>query len=306
MGKRAAALGVLVFFVGGAACKSPGMTTTKPNTLTHSETWCPEGFEVGPGDTCFAVPEPHNKDTPILVYLHGMYTGHGSAEEWELVKGATKRGFAVVIPRGKRGMCAWKAELKDYFCWPQEAEDPQAFKSIIGEWDKVLWQVDAILEGGTHKRYVLGFSNGGFFASFVATHGLFGGQAYAIVNGGQLAPPPKPAKPAPLLLVSATEDADQGPKMKELHEGLSKVGWSHAYCTRSGPHRLAADDVDAALRFFEHEAHGGLKAQSGMLPCEGATKPAVPMPEGASAPTPAHPPAHPPAKGADTSKKSNP
>ena len=238
-------------------------------TLSASDSWCPDGFEVGPQDTCFAVPETTTKDTPVLVYLHGMYAGHGSPEEWRLVRSAVARGYAVVVPRGKRGLCAWKAELKDHFCWPQETEDPQAFKNVVAEWDRVLWQVDAILEGGSHKRYVLGFSNGGFFASYIAEHGLFAAQAYAIAGGGPLEPPQKPGKAVPVMLLAAQDDATESAKTKELHEGLAKVGWPHAYCTRPGPHPLAAADVEAALRFFKHEQDGSLKASSDGYPCEG-------------------------------------
>jgi poly(3-hydroxybutyrate) depolymerase len=199
-----------------------------------------------------------------------MYEGHGSPAEWEAVRVAVQRGFAVIIPRGKRGQCAWRTELKNHFCWPQDAEDTESMKMIIAEWEKVLWQVDAVLEGGTHKRYVLGFSNGGFFASFIATHGLFPGQAYAIVNGGPLAPPSAKAKPLPIMLVTAQDAPEAAPKMKELHETLRNVSWPHAFCPRSGGPALTADDVEVALRFFKHDVDGSLKAQAGAYPCDAA------------------------------------
>jgi len=240
-------------------------------TLSASESWCPDGFEVGPQDTCFAVPETTTKDTPVLVYLHGMYAGHGSPEEWRLVRSAVSKGFAVVVPRGKRGLCAWKADLADNFCWPQEVEDPQAFKNVVAEWDRVLWQVDAILEGGSHKRYVLGFSNGANFAVYLAEHGLFPAQAYAIVGGGALEPARKATKTVPMMLISAQGDPEQAPKTKELHEGLAKIGWTHAYCTRPGPHPLAAEDMEASLRFFKREQEGSLKPTPDGYACEGGT-----------------------------------
>ncbi len=254
------------------ACGGPDKP---PATLSASDSWCPDGFEVGPQDTCFVVPETTTKDTPVLVYLHGMYAGHGSPEEWRIVRSAASKGFAVVVPRGKRGLCAWKAELADHFCWPQEVEDPQAFKNVVAEWDRVLWQVDAILEAGTHKRYVLGFSNGGFFAAYLAEHGLFPAQAYAIIGGGALEPARKAAKTVPILLVSAQDDPEQSRKTRELHEGLAKVGWTHAYCTRPGPHPLAVEDVEAALRFFKREQEGSLKPTSEGYACEGGTTPAA-------------------------------
>jgi len=264
--------------------------SSKPATsLSSSESWCPDGFEVGPQDTCFAMPETTTKTTPILVYLHGQYAGHGSPEEWRLVRSATEKGFAVVVPRGKRGLCAWKAELKDHFCWPQEVDDPHAFKATVAEWERVLWQVDAIMEGGSHKHYVLGFSNGGFFATYLATHNVFPAQAYAIVNGGPLGALDKNAKSVPVLLLSAQEDAAQGPKMKELHEGLGRAGWPHAFCSRPGAHPLAAQDVEAALAFFKRESEGTLKPAGSAYPCEAGTASVDPVaaPDEMRASTPA-------------------
>ena len=242
-----------------AACKSTPAATP---ALTNNETWCPDGFESGPQDTCFAIPDAHDAKTPIVIYLHGMFEGHGSPEEWAAVRDATKRGFAVIIPRGKRGLCAWKAELKDHFCWPTEAEDPEPFKSVVLEWDKVLWQVDALLEGGPHKRYVLGFSNGGLFAEYLAAQNVFPAQGWAIVNGGALVPPQKSSK-SPMVLVAAPDDA----KMKELHDGLTKVGWLHAWCTRPGAPTISAQDVDTALKFFKRDADGALRSQNGAYAC---------------------------------------
>jgi len=254
----------LLFSLGFVSCKSSGTAggeQTKNHALSNAhETWCPEGFEAGANDTCFAIPEKTTKETPVLIYLHGMYTGHGSPAEWEAVRVAVQRGFATVIPRGKRGLCAWRAEVKDHYCWPQDPEDTQSMKSLISEWERVLWQVDALLEpGGTHKRYVLGSANGGMFASFVATHALFPGQAYAVVNGGMLGTPGAKAKPVPLMLITAT-GGEPETKMKELHETLSKANWAHGFCPRSGAEALTNDDVESAVRFFKRDQDGSLKA----------------------------------------------
>jgi poly(3-hydroxybutyrate) depolymerase len=258
-----------VTYVAFVACKT--QDGAPKNVLASNEAWCPSGFEVGPSDTCFAIPDPPPKNAPILVYLHGMFEGHGSAEEWARVRDATRRGFAVVVPRGKRGNCAWTAELQNHFCWPQETEDPASFKHVVAEWDRVLWQVEALLEEGTHKRYVLGFGNGGAFASHLAANGFFDGSAFAIVHAEALAPHVKSPKAPPILLVAAQDDA----KMKELHDGLARAGWPHAYCPRAGGAALAAEDVDVALRFFKREADGmlksskGEKGEKGEIACEG-------------------------------------
>lgn len=270
---RAASFALAAFAAFGVA----GCPSGKPAaTLSTNESWCPDGFEVGPQDTCFAVPETTTRDTPVLVYLHGMYKGHGSPAEWALVRSAVARGFAVVVPRGKRGLCAWKAEVSDHFCWPQDVDDPHVFSAAVAEWDRVLWQVDAIMDGGPHKRYVLGFSNGGYFATYLLSHALFPAQAYAIVNAGPLGPIDKPAKSPPVMLLAAQGDTVQGPMMRDLHDRFGKVGWPHAYCTRPGDHALMAEDMNAALMFFKHDADGTLKPGATSYACEGGTAPGDP------------------------------
>jgi hypothetical protein len=253
----------------GGACGSATSGAESKNALPYTnESWCPEGFESGPSETCFMIPEHPTKDTPVLVYLHGLYQKKGSPEEWAAARAATARGFALVLPRGKRGLCAWRTEVKDQYCWPQDPEDLPTIKSVIAEWDRVLWQVDALLEGGTHKRYVLGNGSGGAFASFIATHGLFPAQAVAVADGGGLGAVGK-AKTVPVLLLGSQDDTDHAPKMKELNDALGRAAWPHASCPRSGPPGITPDDVDAALRFFKHDADGTLKPQNGAYPCEG-------------------------------------
>jgi poly(3-hydroxybutyrate) depolymerase len=255
---------VAFFFLLLAACK-PQDGPTK-NVLAAHESWCPSGFEPGSLDTCFAVPDTPPKNAPVVIYLHGMFEGNGPPDEWARVREATRRGFAVVVPRGKRGLCSWTAELKNHFCWPQETEDPASFKHIVAEWQSVLYEVDTYLGEGTHRRYVLGFSNGGAFASYLAANGFFDGSAFAIAHSGAVAPHVKAPKAPPILLVGAQDDT----KVKELHEGLTKAGWPHAYCPRAGSPALAAEDVEAALRFFRREADGTLKPQKGdIISCEG-------------------------------------
>lgn len=285
-------LGLLLFLAVGCKGSSatPAAGSSQPHhTLSHAgQSWCPEGFDSGPNETCFAIPEKTTKDTPLLVYLHGMFQGQGAPEEWAAVRVATQKGYAVFLPRGKRGLCPWKAEFKDYYCWPQDPDEVDAMKALLKEWDKGLFQVDALLEPGTHRRYVLAYSNGGSFASYVATHALFGAQAWAIVNAGQIAPPPPAAPPAPapaakskvaaqasppsppILVASAQDDPEQAPKGKELHDSLTKSSWPHAFCPRPGGHALTSDDVDAALKFFKRDADGALKPTGTTYACDAA------------------------------------
>jgi poly(3-hydroxybutyrate) depolymerase len=95
----------------------------KPPVEAVAEHWCPEGFEPGQGDVCFAMPMERGPGTAIVVYLHGELEGHGRPEEWAAARSATVHGFAVVLPRGRRGLCDWKPELKNHVCWPPAPRD---------------------------------------------------------------------------------------------------------------------------------------------------------------------------------------
>jgi len=237
----------------------------KPPVEAVPEHWCPEGFEPGHGDVCFALPAEHGPTTAIVVYLHGMLEGHGSPEEWAAARSATVHGFAVVLPRGRRGLCDWKPELKDHFCWPQDSADTAEIKGVVADWDRTLWQVNELLEGGQHPRFVLAYSNGASFAVHLARNGALKADGYALVGGG--APPAEPATAeshAPILVVSAEKDATQSQKAKELHELLTREKWPNQRCVRPGEPALLGEDVDAALRFFRHEP-----VASGALTCEG-------------------------------------
>ena len=79
--------------------------------------------------------------------------------------------------------------------------------------------------------------------------------------------------------------------MKELHDGLAKVGWLHAFCTRPGQHSLAVQDVDASVHFFKRDSEGSLKASAvGYYGCEGGTVAAPESGGGSPPPSPTPPP----------------
>lgn len=237
----------------------------KPPVEAVPEHWCPEGFEPGHGDVCFALPAEHGPTTGIVIYLHGMLEGHGSPEEWAAARSATVHGFAVVLPRGRRGLCDWKPELKNHFCWPQDAADTAEIKTVVGDWERTLWQVNELLEGGEHPRYVLAYSNGASFAVHLARSAVLKADGYALVAGGGV---PNEAPTAeghpPVLLLSADKDSAQVQKAKELHEVLLREKWPNQSCMRAGEPALLGEDVDAALRFFRHEP-----VASGGLTCDG-------------------------------------
>jgi predicted esterase len=101
------------------------------------------------------------------------------------------------------------------------------------------------------RRFILGYSNGGFFAALLAARGDLLVDAYAIVHAGPVEPSWfDPEHPVPMLLLSAEGDIWQAPLMEELHHLLFEAGWPHEYRIRRGGHALTAGDIEDALGFF--------------------------------------------------------
>ncbi len=241
----------------------------KPPVEAVVEHWCPEGFEVGHGDVCFALPATHGPATGIVVYLHGKMEGRGDAEEWATARAAVARGFAVVLPRGRRGLCAWKPGQENQFCWPHDGSDHDDTKVVVADWDHTLWQVNELLEGGRHPRYVLGFAQGARFAAHLAQRGAFKADGFALVSGELVAEPATTTERPPAIMLTSARESE--PAVVEGAERLgalfAKEGRPHERCVRPGERSLTSADVDAALRFFQH------RALPAVFACDGAGRP---------------------------------
>ncbi len=229
----------------------------KPPVEAPVEHWCPEGFEVGHGDVCFALPAAHGPHTGIVVYLHARMAGRGDAAEWAAAHAAVARGYAVVLPRGRRALCALQAGREDEFCWPHGG-DPGESRALLADWDHTLWQVNELLEGDAHPRFVLASGEGATFAARLVQSGAFKARAFALVGGGDAPadpgePTPSPAPGAerpPVLLLAAPESE----KVNQLDKRLSGAGLPHVRCARAGAAPLSTADVEVALRFFQRGA----------------------------------------------------
>lgn len=192
----------------------------------------------------------------VVIFLHGMYGPEGEAEEREqqrmVAYAAAKHGLAVLFPRGRQGLCNWSAELADRYCWPSNVSHVDRAREVVDDLKRQLVSLRVNVPTATEPPFVMGFSNGGFFAAMIAAHHLLEARAFAVLHGGpgDDAAAFDPRKPKPCLLIAADDDVWQRPKMGALHEMLGKAGWKAELRTRPGPHRLAAEDVAAAMQFF--------------------------------------------------------
>jgi len=210
--------------------------------------WCAQGFEPIVGG-CLAL-SPSAQAQPLLVYLHGRYARDAAAEEVDrqrrLGATATGRGFAVLALRGRLGECT-AAELSQWFCWPSNEHNADGAGAVVGAWTGAL--EEAHRRAHSKSRFVLGFSNGAYFAGLLATRALFDADAFVIAHGGPVEPVHATRGTPPLLLLSADDDVSQD-DMMHLDEELTREHWAHDSYARAGTHGLSDEDIDAALTFF--------------------------------------------------------
>jgi dienelactone hydrolase len=210
--------------------------------------WCTTGYEPIPGG-CLAVPtsSPH---PALLIYLHGRYAKDQSAEETDrqrrVAERFTSKGYAVLALRGKLGGCG-SAELSSWYCWPSNERTVGTAGDVVESWQGVLDETDDRVQ--PERRFVLGFSNGGYFATLLAARGLVQADAYVIAHAGPAEPVVAAKGTPPLLLLSADDDIAQD-DMLRLDAELARAHWAHDSYARAGAHGLTDQDIDAALAFF--------------------------------------------------------
>ncbi|HEY8091133.1 MAG TPA: hypothetical protein VIF09_24890, partial [Polyangiaceae bacterium] len=205
---------------------------------------------------CLAIAPSAEGPQPLLVYLHGRYARGATTEEADRQRRlgalATARGFAVLALRGRLGECT-AAELSAWYCWPSNEHNEDGAAAVVGTWAGALARAHA--RARTKTRFVLGFSNGAYFAGLLALHGLFEADAFVIAHGGPVDPIRSLPRRPPLLLLSADDDVAQD-DMIRLDGERTREGWPHDSYARAGAHGLTDGDIEAALSFFEraHEA----------------------------------------------------
>jgi predicted esterase len=213
--------------------------------------WCAPGYEPIPGGGCFAGPRGVRFSQALIVYLHGRYARDAAGDEVDrqrrLAARATSRGFAVLALRGALGTCT-DVELAQWFCWPSNARNVDSAAAVVSAWTLALEA--AHRSAGSGRRFLLGFSNGGYFAGVIAARGLLDVDALVVAHGGWVEPGQGRLRDKPpLLLLSADDDVAQD-DMIRYDEELAREQWPHDSYARAGGHELSDEDIDAALTFF--------------------------------------------------------
>jgi len=226
-----------------------------PDDAPEPETieWCAEGLEAIPGGGCFAAPaaqEGHAGAGPLIIYLHGIFDPAAASDELSrqsrVAALGVAKGFAVLALRGHAGECS-AAEYASRICWPSNERNEDGGPSFVDEWKAPL--AEAAKRGARGKRYVLGFSNGGYFASLLAERAWFDANAFVVARGGPVSPVKASGAKVPMLL-TLSEDDPSHDEMVKLDEALTQEEWPHERFVSQGGHALPDADIEAAVAFF--------------------------------------------------------
>jgi hypothetical protein len=198
-----------------------GNSVPPAKTIEPSYTWCPSGFEVGAGDTCFALPQ-QKLNAPVAVYVHSASSETAVLAEYMYTQKLVALGYAVILTRGKQEACGFTREQKEALCWYEG--DVDATRSQAAGWDKAAWQVSALLEGETHTRYLLGVKEGATHVLRLASTNLFPGSTYGILG----------ATPESATMVFSGVQGGSiavfGSAPPGLHASLDKARWHYVAC----------------------------------------------------------------------------
>jgi predicted esterase len=265
----------------------------------YEPAWCAPELETLPGDVCYAKGPAAGARRTLVIFLHGL-TPAGGTSQYALQRGITafgkRLGYAVLAPRGRTGVGPGRKE--DTVAWPTGEAPRRQFED--GMLDAIFQAKTAIeaREGAPFDEvFVMGFSNGAYYASSLALRGRLDVDGYAVFAGGsapkgteRTARATKNRRPVFVGIASRDDTAKKG---RELAKVLDRVRWPHETSSRPVGHVVADAQLERAVAYLR----GTVDAKKG-----GAATAAA-APAGAPAAEVAAPAAKPSKKAAQRKKK---
>lgn len=235
----------------GAPAPSPPSATTAAAVVTTP--WCGEGWRALDETTCVALPEKLAMPASLVVYAHGMIAPDAlpTEEQATLLAASRSLGIAVLFSRGTAGLCTWEPKVVDHFCWPtrQEAVD-EAGPGIVAGWVQAQARAEELAGQRFERRYLFGFSNGGYFTAFLSVEGRFPVAGVGVVGAGRTAIDESLSgalHPPFYLAVGDQEAAGTRQDAANLAHVLTLRGWPLKLTVHPGRgHELHEDDLTNA------------------------------------------------------------
>ena len=165
----------------------------------------------------------------------------------------------MLFARGKAGLCAWEPKVATHFCWPttQRAVD-EAGPEILAEWVEAQTRAEAIAGARFERRYLFGFSNGGYFVAHLVVEGRFPVDGAGVVGAGRTLIDESLSAPARFPFYLAVGDQEASATRQDaanLAHVLALRGWPLQYVVHPGrAHELHEDDLASAWATWGRDA----------------------------------------------------
>ncbi len=229
--------------------------------------WCGPGIEALAADVCYvAGPNKDVSRRTLVIFLHGL-TDEGSGWQHKMITGLGRAGkahdFSLLFPRGRTGIGPGKKEKQ--IAWPTGESARKALEDeVIAEWTAARAEIEKRDGKPFDEVFVMGFSNGAYYASSLALRGKLDVDGYGVFAGGSApkgtttsAALVKRRRPVFVGVASKDETAKKG---RELVKALKSLGWTHKSDTRPVGHVVADGQLGRALEFLRDERDKSRKA----------------------------------------------
>lgn len=232
--------------------------------------WCAPDLGVLANDVCFAPGAGTKGDRrTLVVFLHGVISPD-SGWQWNQQRGmaiAAKRlGFTVLLPRGRRGI--GPKGMTDWWTWPTAARFQGIEDELFAEWRAARTELEKRDGKPFDEVFVMGFSNGAYYTTSLASRGRGGADGYAAFAGGSGSRHIQSALKGssnrkPFFLGIASKDKTTVKGARALAKALKATQWPHRSEELAIGHAVADRHLEHALDFLRAKNAPASEAAAG-------------------------------------------
>ena len=214
--------------------------------------WCAPELEALPGEVCFHGEPPRDGKRTLVIFLHGLVlegAGWQHNQQRGIVRGAKRLGFSVITPRGRTG-----GRREGMVAWPTAMSAQQSHEAaVLHEWTESRTLLEKRAGVPFDAVFVVGFSNGAYYASSLALRGGLAADGYAVFAGGS-SHHASATRRAPLFVGICSKDRTTVDDSRALRRALRKLDWPHRAKSRRVGHMIADAHLDEAIRYLRSTA----------------------------------------------------
>jgi predicted esterase len=218
--------------------------------------WCAPELEALPNDVCFHAGEADQGRRTLVIFLHGVVqegAGWQHAQQRAMVRAGKKHHFSVLTPRGVLGKHAKFGP--DAVTWPTSATLQREHEArLVDQWLAARALVEERQGAPFDEVFVLGFSNGAYYAVSLAVRARVAADGYAVFSGGAPYRATAPFGERRPIFVGVSSKDDSAKDARRLARALEKDNWPHRSMSRPVGHLIADKLLAGAMTYLRAQA----------------------------------------------------